>query len=115
MKPWTRWNKKVLLAENEESSLERRKAQEVRQRQAFEWEVEAMHIEEAKEKKLRAVVKCEEEIMRAGENIMWFINAENGPLPSRTALLGKNVAKALSSLSLLSESLTGFLPLIFVD
>ena len=115
MKPWTRWNKKVLLAENEERSPDRRKAPEARQRQAFEWEVEAMHIEEAKEKRPRAVVKCEEKIMRAGENIMWFINTENGPLSSRTALLGKNVAKALSSLSLLSDSPTGFLPLIFVD
>lgn len=54
----------VALAENEESSLERRRAREERQLQALRWEVESTHIAEAKEEKSRALEEREAQLAR---------------------------------------------------
>jgi len=54
----------VALAENEESSLERGRAQEERQLQALRWEVESTHILETKEEKPRALAEREAQLAR---------------------------------------------------
>ena len=58
----------VALAENEESSLERQRAQEERQLQALRWEVESTYITEAKEEELRALAEREAQLVRWKES-----------------------------------------------
>ena len=67
----------VALAENEESSQERRKAQEERQLQALRWEAESTHIQEVKEEKLRAVAEREAHLARWKETRQAHRTLEN--------------------------------------
>lgn len=67
----------VALAENEESSLERRRAQEERELQALRWEAEYTHIEEEKQQRIEALAEREAQLARWNETRQAHRTLEN--------------------------------------